>query len=297
MNQIRRAVADDAPALAELAERTFRDAFARENRAEDMDLHCKAHYGPRIQAAEIRDANRTTVVCPFEDRLIGYGQLRWGAAPACVAGARPAEIQRLYVDAGWHGKGVAQALMGSLLQAAIAGRADVAWLGVWERNPRARSFYAKSGFSVVGEHVFVVGTDPQRDLVLAKALDPSGVVQSPADAMLGRAIAETLGAPVSERIGRFTRLVQEIERFMADRPSERAWTCRVFTGTDGAAIFRGGIGHSLVIDPAGRLWRARSYEDFQTTYRFLEGACEIDTLTPLYAQMREYVPRSGARER
>ena len=54
------------------------------------------------------------------------------------------------------------------------------------------------------------------------------------------------------------------------------------------ADFRGGVGHSLVIDSAGRLWRARSYEDFDTTYRFVGASCEIDTLTPLYGQMVEY---------
>ena len=78
---------------------------------------------------------------------------------------------------------------------------------------------------------------------------------------------------------------------MAAHPAERPWVCQRYTGTDGSAVFRGGVGHSLVVDPQGRLWRARSYEDFATTYRFGPGTCEIDTLTPLYAQMREYAPR------
>lgn len=102
--------------------------------------------------------------------LIGYAQLRLGNPPPCVVATSPAEIQRLYVDAPWHGTGVARALMDSLLDAAVAGGADVAWLGVWEQNPRAIAFYTKSGFAVVGDHVFVVGEDPQRDLVLAKGL-------------------------------------------------------------------------------------------------------------------------------
>jgi hypothetical protein len=89
----------------------------------------------------------------------------------------------------------------------------------------------------------------------------------------------------------FAQLVGEIELFMRAHPEERPWTCTVYDGTDGSSIFRGGVGHSLVIDPAGRLWRARSYEDFDTTYEFTERSCEIDTLTPLYAQMREYVLR------
>ena len=88
----------------------------------------------------------------------------------------------------------------------------------------------------------------------------------------------------------FAQLVSKIERFMTAHPEERPWTCTIYSGTDGSAIFRGGVGHSLVIDLEGRLWRARSYEDFATTYRFEHGTCVIDTLTPLYAQMREYVP-------
>ncbi|HBL28409.1 MAG TPA: hypothetical protein DD490_16370 [Acidobacteria bacterium] len=116
----------------------------------------------------------------------------------------------------------------------------------------------------------------------------SGVLSSPAEPMLSRAIERTLRAPAAERAQLFAQLVGEIEAFMAAHPEERPWTCRGYTGTDGSAIFRGGVGHSLVVDPAGRLWRARSYEDFATTYRFTDRSCEIDTLTPLYAEMREY---------
>jgi len=116
----------------------------------------------------------------------------------------------------------------------------------------------------------------------------SGVLSSPADEMLGRAIYETLRAPASDRARLFEQFVSEIEVYMAAHPAERPWTCTIYTGTDGSRIFRGGIGHSLVIDPDGRLWRARSYEDFQTTYTFNDNTCEIETLTPLFEQMREY---------
>ena len=116
----------------------------------------------------------------------------------------------------------------------------------------------------------------------------SGVLSSPADEMLARAIRETLRAPASDRTRLFEQFVREIEVYMAAHPQERPWTCTVYTGTDGSRIFRGGLGHSLVIDPNGRLWRARSYEDFETTYIFSEKSCTIGTLTPLFDQMREY---------
>ena len=116
----------------------------------------------------------------------------------------------------------------------------------------------------------------------------SGVLSSPADSMLSQAIARALGEPPELRAHLFALSVREIEAFMAAHPQERPWTCRIYAGTDGSCIFRGGIGHSLVIDPAGRLWRARSYEDFVTAYTLSSGTWEIDKLTPLYSRMREY---------
>jgi len=48
--------------------------------------------------------------------------------------------------------------------------ADVLWLGVWEHNDRALAFYARSGFREAGEHVFMIGRQVDRDLILVKDL-------------------------------------------------------------------------------------------------------------------------------
>ena len=133
--------------------------------------------------------------------------------------------------------------------------------------------------------------DSVTDSVAAEVELQSGVLTPPADAMLADAIAQTLASMPRERTRVFGDRVREIERYMIAHPECRPWTCTVYRGTDGGTIYRGGVGHSLVIDNDGRLWRARSYEDFATTYRFAASTCEIDTLTPRYAQMREYAPR------
>jgi ribosomal protein S18 acetylase RimI-like enzyme len=74
------------------------------------------------------------------------------------------------VQRGWHGRGVAQALMARVVAEAVAAGANTLWLGVWEHNHRARAFYGKCGFADVGEHVFLFGTDPQTDRVMVKPL-------------------------------------------------------------------------------------------------------------------------------
>jgi len=165
---IRRAKTDDAAPLADLAERTFRTTFAPHNSDANMALHCARTYGAAIQGAEIADPTRVTVVADDDGMLVGYAQLRLGHPTASVVAARPAEIQRIYVDAPWHGRGIAQALMAAMLEHARIAGADRVWLGVWEHNPRARRFYEKSGFALAGDHAFVLGREVQRDLVMAR---------------------------------------------------------------------------------------------------------------------------------
>lgn len=165
---IRPALRGDAKQLARLAERTFRDTFGAMNTPANMDAHCRASYGEFIQAGEILDRGMTTLLSEDEHGLAGFAQMRWNGAPECVVASSAGEIHRLYVLQGWHGKGVAQDLMTACLAAMEAHGSDVVWLGVWEKNPRAISFYRKSGFVEVGDHVFTVGDDPQRDIVMAR---------------------------------------------------------------------------------------------------------------------------------
>jgi len=167
---IRRAESRDAMSLADLAERTFRMTFAPHNSDGNMALHCARTYGEAIQATEIADPKRVTIVADDGGTLCGYAMLRWGAAPACVVAQRPAELQRIYVDKPWHGRGVAPALMTVMLEHARNGGADRMWLGVWEHNPRALAFYRRSGFVDVGDHAFRLGDEVQRDRVMVRDL-------------------------------------------------------------------------------------------------------------------------------
>jgi len=178
---IREARESDAAALAELAERTFRDAFAAVNAAADMDLHCARHYAPAIQAAEIAGPLATTLVVERDGELIGYAQL--SRRPVTVPeGDHPTpavEIYRFYVLHAWHGSGLAAALMDACVAHARETGASLLRLGVWEHNPRAMRFYEKHGFAVVGEQPFVLGKDPQRDLVMTRPLAPPSEALAP----------------------------------------------------------------------------------------------------------------------
>ena len=128
------------------------------------------------------------------------------------------------------------------------------------------------------------------DAEIAGVVALSGPV-SPGEAGFSDAIRQTLAAPSPQRAAVFEALARALETTVAESCPEHPWTFQAYNGVDGSRIFRGGVGASLVIDPQGRLWRARSYEDFETTYRFDGKTCEIESLLPIYSQMRQYLPR------
>lgn len=179
MQTIRYANTSDAKCLAALAEETFRETFSSMNTLEDMNLHCQASYGESIQLAEISNSNMVTLVCEDGENLIAFAQLRWSKAPSCVIADKPGEIQRLYVAKSWHGKGIAQDLMTTCIKEMGKRGSDVVWLGVWEQNPRAIAFYKNQGFSAIGSHVFPLGRDPQRDIIMVRPV-PSFAPSRPA---------------------------------------------------------------------------------------------------------------------
>jgi Acetyltransferases len=168
---IRRATPDDAQLLAELGARTFQETFAPENTDEDMAAYVASAFNVSQQTAELTDPASTFLLAEVDDIIAGYAKLHAGAGAEGVEGAKPTELVRLYASQEWIGRGVGQALMQACLDAARSGGYETIWLGVWERNVRARAFYEKYGFRAVGEHVFQLGSDPQRDILMERPID------------------------------------------------------------------------------------------------------------------------------
>ncbi|HEX7828179.1 MAG TPA: GNAT family N-acetyltransferase [Thermoanaerobaculia bacterium] len=159
---IRTAKLSEAAPLAELAERTFRDAFAAQNTAEDMDAYIARTYGVEHQRRELQDPKITTFVVENDGALIAFAQIKHSESDV--------ELARIYVDRNFHGKGIAQDLMQAVFDVARNANVQSVWLGVWEHNPRAIAFYEKCGFRITGKHPFLLGSDLQTDLVMTRDL-------------------------------------------------------------------------------------------------------------------------------
>ncbi|KAJ0403317.1 hypothetical protein P43SY_009351 [Pythium insidiosum] len=125
--------------------------------------------------AELQDPSRyTAFVTPVDqpETPCAYVMLHDKSVRTGDKDGRPEdylELKRFYVDKQFHGMGIAQLLMDHTMQVIKDKQQKesrrVVWLGVWENNIRAQKFYQKYGFRECGEHVFLVGTVEDRDLL------------------------------------------------------------------------------------------------------------------------------------
>ena len=170
--RIRTATPADAEPLAALAERTFRDTFADDNSPDDIEAYVRDAFSlARVRGELADDAN--TFLLAFmggDEQPVGYAKLRTGTPDPSVTGSGPVELQRFYVGRSAIGHGVGAALMRASLDTARSAGHRTLWLGVWERNARAISFYQRWQFETVGNHKFRLGSDQQTDLIMVRAV-------------------------------------------------------------------------------------------------------------------------------
>ena len=167
---IRRGTIADAGLLSELGARTFSETFAVDNTAEDLAAYVARSFSVAQQTAELEDPASTFLIAEVDGHAAGYAKLHDGEPETGVEGPKPIELVRLYVSRDWLGRGIGEQLMRACIDEARQAGHETIWLGVWERNARAQAFYRKWNFREVGEHMFQLGSDLQRDLLMERPL-------------------------------------------------------------------------------------------------------------------------------
>jgi ribosomal protein S18 acetylase RimI-like enzyme len=167
---IRKGTVEDAALLSELGARTFSETFAADNTPEDLAAYLESAFNVSQQTAELTDPGSTILIAEVDGSAAGYAILHDGEPEQGVEGTNPIELARLYVAREWLGRGLGHHLMRACVEEARQAGYQTLWLGVWERNPRAQSFYRKWNFRPVGEHMFRLGSDLQRDILMERTL-------------------------------------------------------------------------------------------------------------------------------
>jgi len=163
---IRYATTDDAKLLAEMGAKTFYDSFAKDNTPENIALYLEKSFSPEIQSIQLTDPQVVFLIAELEDKPVGFAKLNLNRDHKSQVNKKTMELERIYAIQEFIGKGVGRELMQACIEEAKKQGCKSLWLSVWEKNPRAISFYGKWGFKEVGSHVFMLGNDPQRDFIL-----------------------------------------------------------------------------------------------------------------------------------
>lgn len=167
---IKRAALDDVALLQQIGRQTFFETFAPYNSEVNMTKYLQERFALDRLTAELANPLSEFYCAWLSDRVIGYLKLNSGAAQTESQGDNAMEIERIYVVKELHGKKVGQLLYEKAMEIAYAKQVHYVWLGVWEENVRAKRFYEKNGFVQFDTHLFKLGDDEQRDILMKKTL-------------------------------------------------------------------------------------------------------------------------------
>ena len=156
----------DIEKLQKIGRQTFFETFSESNSEENMQKYLDEGFSIEKLTTELTDSNAEFYFAVLDEEVIGYLKLNFGDSQTELKDNKALEIERIYVSKEFHGKSVGQLLYDKAIEVAKQKNANYVWLGVWEENPRAISFYKKNGFVEFDKHIFKLGNDEQIDIMM-----------------------------------------------------------------------------------------------------------------------------------
>lgn len=163
---IRKCTLEDLLPLRELGRRTYDDTFRKDNTPENTDAYLDYAFELNKVRKELENPASHFFFLYEDTELAGYLKVNDTPAQTELNDPEAMEIERIYVDKEFHGKGYGYQLMEKALELAREAKKTYVWLGVWEKNEKALAFYYRQGFEKIGVHSFFMGDDEQFDFIL-----------------------------------------------------------------------------------------------------------------------------------
>ena len=156
----------DIEKLQKIGRQTFFETFSESNSEENMQKYLDEGFSIEKLTTELTDSNAEFYFAILDEEVIGYLKLNFGDSQTELKDNKSLEIERIYVSKEFHGKSVGQLLYDKAIEVAKQKNVNYVWLGVWEENPRAISFYKKNGFVEFDKHIFKLGNEEQIDIMM-----------------------------------------------------------------------------------------------------------------------------------
>ncbi len=168
--QFRLANLEDAAAIRQLSEKTFRDTYTIYNTPENMELHVAKNFSLQQIGKELKGTDSQYFIIESEQEIVAFAKLVKGHSTEGLEDKNVVEIERFYIDKTQQGQQLGRKLMDFCVEWSIENNFEIIWLGVWENNANAMKFYQKMGFEFLSKHTFVLGTEVQTDFTMKRNL-------------------------------------------------------------------------------------------------------------------------------
>ena len=156
--------------LRNIAIRTFGETFAATNSEENINAYYARCFNEETLRRELRNPEAQWFFLEYNGELAGYLKVNTGRAQTELQEEDGFELERIYVLKAFQGTGVGAALMEHAIRLGKEMGKRYLWLGVYEENYRALRFYERYGLQEFDDHVFMMGKQPQRDILLRMEL-------------------------------------------------------------------------------------------------------------------------------
>ncbi|MEX0662991.1 MAG: GNAT family N-acetyltransferase [Balneolaceae bacterium] len=160
----------DIELLSEVAKETFHETFADMNSPETMAAYLESSLNNEQLKKEVRNPNSLFLFLYSNGDLAGYLKVNENEAQTEFQDKDGLEIERIYLRKEFQGQGLGSSLLEKAISTANDRNKRYIWLGVWEHNEKAISFYEHKGFKKTGSHDFLMREEQQKDYIMRKDL-------------------------------------------------------------------------------------------------------------------------------
>jgi ribosomal protein S18 acetylase RimI-like enzyme len=167
---LKKVTIDEVETLRQLSIKTFVETYASFNTEADMEIYIQEDLSIETLSREIADRGTEFYFALHMDKPIGFLKINHRSAKDTTPMEKGVEIERIYVLKEFQGMKVGYRLFKEAEHIARNNKYDYLWLGVWEHNSNARKFYERIGFIPFGDHIFKLGQDAQKDILMRKDL-------------------------------------------------------------------------------------------------------------------------------
>jgi ribosomal protein S18 acetylase RimI-like enzyme len=157
--------------LQKISIETFSETFGDQNSKDDLEKYIKENLSIKKLSNELNNPNSEFYFYQFNNQAVGYLKVNFKEAQTEIKDSSSLEIERIYVLNKFQGQKIGHLLLEFAIERAKNENLTSVWLGVWEENKKAISFYQKHNFIQFDKHVFKLGNDLQTDILMKLPLN------------------------------------------------------------------------------------------------------------------------------